>query len=117
MDIRRKVPSVSDVGKGVLDGIASGLEQMAKTIRRFSQNEFNPRLDFGFNGGNFISSGAWILPTTVFAGGLLFREEIGEVITDINKQIGDVIDDSPLGNLLDFIFGKYILTCSKKGLA
>ena len=114
MDTRPKSPRILDVGTGVLEGIASGLEQMAKSIRRISQNEFDPRQDFGFFGfnfGNFISSGAWILPTTVFTGGLVFREEIGEAVTNINRQIGNVIDDSPIGNLLDVIFGKYTLIC------
>ena len=112
MDTRPKVPSMLDFGKGVLEGIASGLEQMAKSIRRLSQNDFDPRQDFGFNvgqlvfGSNFISSGAWILPTTVFATGLIFREEIRDVVMDINRQIINLIDNSPLGNILDVIFGK-----------
>ena len=88
----------------MLDVVTSGLKQISKRIRIFSQNNFGPRQDFfGLNVGNFFSSGAWILPTTIFTGGLLFREEIGEVVTDL---VGD-----PIGDVLDTLFGMQILTC------
>ena len=106
MDTKGKL---SGILKNTLDVVASKLEQTARSLRRFSQNGLNPRQDFfGIDLGTFISSGAWVVPTTVVAGGLLFREQIAEVVTDIIL--------TPLSNILDTIFGKIDGICMYKEL-
>ena len=115
-----KLPSVSDVGKDVLNAIASGLEEMAFNIRSVAKNDFDSRQGLNFTRSslkavfkNFFDSGAWILPTTFFATTLLYRDEITVVVKDINTQLYNYFDDWPIiGDVIDFIFGK---TYNKKG--
>ena len=105
--------TIFDVGRDVVDAIASGFDEMADGLRRVVHTDFDSRQDFDFFGfdnllgsGNFFSSGAWILPTSFFATSLLYRDQIGTVIEDLSTQIGDIVGDLPIiGNLVDTIFG------------
>lgn len=110
------LPTASDIGRDVLNAIASGLEEMAYNIRSVARNDFDSRQDMNFTSTSlktafkkFFDSGAWILPTTFFATTLLYREEIKIVVQDINKQIYDFFDDWPIiGDIIDFIYGKIL---------
>ena len=107
---------MSDIGRDVLNAIASGLEEMAHNIRTVARNDFDSRQDLNFTSASirstfnkFIDSGAWILPTTFFATTLLYREEIKIVVKDINKSLYDFFDDWPIiGDIIDFVYGKNV---------
>lgn len=104
-----QLPSLFDVGRDALNAVASGFDQMAGSLRRIAQNDISQRQGFDFFGFStwpqVFSSGAWILPTTFFAGGLLFREEIGTVLEDINTHI----ENSFIGDVFDTIFGNVVV--------
>ena len=104
-----QLPSLVDVGRDALNAVASGFDQMAGSLRRIAQNDISQRQGFDFFGFStwpqVFSSGAWILPTTFLAGGLLFREEIGTVL----EEIGTIIENSFVGDVYDTIFGNVVV--------
>ena len=108
------LPTVSDIGRDILNAVASGLEETAYNIRSVARNDFGSRQDFNFTSSSikagfkkFFDSGAWILPTTFLATTLLFRDEISIVVKDINKEFKNYFDDWPIiGDIIDFFDGK-----------
>ena len=111
------LPTASDIGRDVLNAIASGLEEMAYNIRSVARNDFDSRQDFNLTSSSikagfkkFFDSGAWILPTTFIATTLLFRDQITFVVKDINKEIKNYFDDWPIiGDIIDFFDGKIFM--------
>ena len=76
--------AIGNFANGVVDMFRYGFRRMSNGFRRVFYNDPETRQDFvGFGINNFLSSGAWLLPTTFVSTGLLFRHEIETIAENL----------------------------------
>ena len=74
---------IADLGRGVWSYLTSGFRSVANEIRRtfYGDKYFDDRTTDVIDG--LISSGAWTVPAVGVASGLLFRNEIEDVVENL----------------------------------
>ena len=81
-DVGSFTTNLADVGRGIWNGVTSGLRRVTNSIRRAFYEE-KPEEKQAFALQAIASSGAWAFPAAGVATALVFRTQIEGIIDDI----------------------------------